>query len=114
MTKAERIFWGQEKKKAENVSTVQMQNTRVMKPDGFDTAWNQYAEDMTSEETQKELLDVFILYVLAARKLNRVAYENVLDSEGKITEGRTMIEKVRVPEVIGKINSIIENNLGLL
>ncbi len=83
-------------------------------PDEFDTAWNQYAENMTSEEAQKELLDAFILYVLAARKLNRVAHANVLDSEGKITRGRTMIEKVSAPEVIGKINSILENNPGLL
>lgn len=114
MTKEEQILRGQEKKKVENISAIQMQTTTAVMPDEFDTAWNQYAENMTSEEAQKELLDAFILYVLAARKLNRVAHANVLNSEGKITRGRTMIEKVSAPEVIGKINSILENNPGLL
>lgn len=91
-----------------------MQTTTAVMPDEFDTAWNQYAENMTNEEAQKELFDAFILYVLAARELNRVAHANVLDSEGKITEVRTMIEKISAPEVIGKINGILENNSGLL
>lgn len=69
---------------------------------------------MTSEEAQKELLDAFIWYVLAAKKLNRVAHAKVIDSSGKITEGRTMIEKVSAPEVIGKINGILEQNPRLL
>ena len=113
-TKAEQILQNQERKKQEIAAAVQVQTTTVVMPDEFDTAWKQYSVNMTNEEAQKELLDAFILYVLAARKLNRVAHANVVDSAGKITEGRTIIEKVSAPEVIAKINSILNQNPGLL
>jgi DNA polymerase II small subunit/DNA polymerase delta subunit B len=114
MTKAERILQEQEKKKKKHITSVQVQTTTAVMPDEFDEAYEQYTVNMTSEEAQKELLDAFILYVLAAKKLNRVANANVVDYAGKITEGRTMIEKISAPEVIGKINAILENNPGLL
>ena len=113
-TKAEQILQDQEQKKQEIAAAVQVQTTTVVMPDEFDTAWKQYSVNMTNEEAQKELLDAFILYVLAAKKLNRVAHANVVDSAGKITEGRTMIEKVSAPEVIAKINGILNQNPGLL
>ena len=37
-----------------------------------------------------------------------------MDSAGKITEGRTMIEKISALEVIGRINGILEQNPELL
>jgi hypothetical protein len=112
--KAEQILQDQDQKKQEIAAAVQVQTTTVVMPDEFDTAWKQYSVNMTNEEAQKELLDAFILYVLAAKKLNRVAHANVVDSAGKITEGRTMIEKVSAPEVIAKINGILNQNPGLL
>ncbi|WP_455126900.1 hypothetical protein [Pseudoramibacter alactolyticus] len=114
ITKAERILQEQERKKQESAAAGQVQTTTAVMPDEFDAAWEQYSVNMTSEEAQKELLDAFIWYVLAAKKLNRVAHANVVDSAGKITEGRAMIEKVSAPEVIGKINGILEQNPGLL
>jgi DNA primase len=113
-TKAEQILQEEERKKQESTTAVQAQTTTVVMPDEFYTAWEQYSVNMTSEEAQKELLDAFILYVLAAKKLNRVAHANVVDSAGKITEGRTMIEKISALEVIGRINGILEQNPELL
>lgn len=101
--------------KQENIgSTLLAQAVTSYMPDEFDSAWKQYSEDISSEEAQKELIDAFILYVLAIIKLNRISNANIVDSEGKITDGRTIIEKLITPEVIDKINSILEHNPELL
>lgn len=83
-------------------------------PDEFDFAYEQYSANMTSEEAQKELLDAFILYVLAIKKLNKVARAKITDSDENIIDGRTMIDKISAPVVIEKINNILDHNPKLL
>lgn len=110
MTKAESILQEERVKKSVAASRI---NTIIM-PDEFDIAYEQYSANMTSEEAQKELLDAFILYVLAVKKLNKVAHAKVTDSDENITDGRSMIDKISAPVVIEKINNILEHNPGLL
>ena len=88
--------------------------TTIVMPDGLDAAYEQYSVNMTSEEAQKELLDAFVFYLLALKKLNRVANARIVDAAGNITDGRAVIEKISTPEVIDKINAILEQNPGLL
>lgn len=112
MTKAESIL--QEEKVKKSTSVVASRANTIIMPDEFDAAYEQYSANMTSEEAQKELLDAFILYVLAVKKLNKVACAKVTDSTENITDGRTMIDKISAPVVIEKINGILEHNSGLL
>jgi len=112
MTKAESILQEERVKKSTSVAASKT-NTIIM-PDEFDIAYEQYSANMTSVEAQKELLDAFILYVLAVKKLNKVAHAKVTDSDENITDGRSMIDKISAPVVIEKINNILEHNPGLL
>lgn len=91
-----------------------LRSTTIVMPDGLDAAYEQYSVNMTSEEAQKELLDAFVFYLLALKKLNRVANARIVDAAGNITDGRAVIEKISAPEVIDKINAILEQNPGLL
>ena len=88
--------------------------TTIVMPDGLETAYEQYSTNMTSEEAQKDLLDAFVFYLLALKKLNRVANARIVDAAGNITDGRAVIEKISAPEVIDKINAILEQTPGLL
>lgn len=101
-----------ESKKTTSVNTSR-RNTIIM-PDEFDFAYEQYSANMTSEEAQKELLDAFILYVLAIKKLNKVARAKITDLDENIIDGRTMIDKISAPVVIEKINNILDHNPKLL
>ena len=69
---------------------------------------------MTSEEAQKELLDAFILRLLSEKKLWRLSHAKVTDSEGNITDGQKMIEKLTDPKLLSNINVILSNNIDLL
>ena len=112
MTKAESILQEERVKKSTSVAASRI-NTIIM-PDEFDFAYEQYSANMTSEEAQKELLDAFILYVLAIKKLNKVARAKITDSDENIIDGRTMIDKISAPVVIEKINNILDHNPKLL
>lgn len=87
---------------------------QVMVPNEFDTAYEQFSMNMTSEEAQKELLDAFVLYVLSAKKVWRVSHAKIIDSAGNITDGKAMIEKLSNPALLENINQILEHNPALL
>lgn len=98
----------------ETYAVVETRATTIVMPDGLETAYEQYSTNMTSEEAQKDLLDAFVFYLLALKKLNRVANARIVDAAGNITDGRAVIEKISAPEVIDKINAILEQTPGLL
>lgn len=87
---------------------------QVLVPDEFDSAYEQFSINMTSEEAQKELLDAFVLYVLSAKKVWRVSHARITDSAGNITDGKAMIEKLSNPSLLERINQILEHNPALL
>ena len=55
-----------------------------------------------------------LFYVLAIKKLNRVAHAEVIGSAGNITDGNSVIEKVSAVVVVEKINDILVRNSSLL
>lgn len=89
-------------------------DTSVIIPDEFTRAFEQYSMNMTSEEAQKELLDAFILYVLSAKKIWKVAHANITDSNGKQISGDEMLDALSNSSIIDSINSIIAHNPALL
>ena len=88
--------------------------TSVIIPDEFTRAFEQYSVNMTSEEAQKELLDAFILYVISAKKVWKVAHANITDSNGKQINGNDMLDALSSSSIIDSINSIIAHNPALL
>ena len=88
--------------------------TSVIIPDEFTRAFDQYTVNMTSDEAQKELLDAFVLYVLSAKKVWKVAHANIVDSNGKQINGSKMLDALSNTSIIESINSIIANNPALL
>lgn len=87
---------------------------QVLVPDEFDSAYEQFSINMTSEEAQKELLDAFVLYVLSAKKVWRVSHAKITNSAGNIADGKAMIEKLSNPTLLESINEILEHNPALL
>lgn len=80
----------------------------------IDVAFNNYRENMSSEEAQKELLDAFLLYLISAKKLMRVANANIVEPTGTITDGKSVIATITSDSMIESINSIIKCNPELL
>lgn len=83
----------------------------------FDNAYELYTINMTSVEAQKELLDIFMLSVIRARKVWKISHANIVDTvnpSGQYIEGRAMVEKLSDPNVIENINMILEKNPALL
>jgi len=83
----------------------------------LDEAYEKYVNDMTSEEAQRELLDIFILSALLATKIRKLSNARI-SKNGNIAEeyidGQEIIEKLSAPEFVDSINRILENNLALL
>ncbi|UNL85268.1 hypothetical protein [Priestia koreensis] len=73
----------------------------------LDDAYEKYATDMTSEEAQSELLDIFILSATIAAKVRKL-------SKAKIVDEKDMITLLTSPEYISCINQILQSNPVLL
>jgi hypothetical protein len=82
--------------------------------DEIDAAYENYSVNMTSEETQKEFVDAFILRLHSEKKLWKIAHANIVDSVGNITDGRAMLDKLSSPLMFENINTILKNNPVLL
>ncbi|GDZ34938.1 hypothetical protein MCC02031_16370 [Bifidobacteriaceae bacterium MCC02031] len=80
----------------------------------MDTAFNEYKENISSEEAQRELLEAFILYLASAQKVRRVANANVINIAGEIVDRKFLIEVFNNDELIDSINEIIRSNPKLL
>ena len=72
---------------------------------------------MTSEEVQKELIDIFMLEVIRAKKIWKVSHANIVDakdSNGAYLDGNVLIEKLSSPEVLSSINALLISKPELL
>ncbi|KGM45490.1 hypothetical protein P9D43_29145 [Neobacillus niacini] len=72
---------------------------------------------MTSEEAQRELLDIFILTAILCAKIRKLSNSRIRkdrDIPGAYIEGREVIEKLSTPEILDSVNRILENNPSLL
>jgi hypothetical protein len=83
----------------------------------FDFVYEEYRINMTSEEVQKELIDIFMLEVIRAKKIWKVSHANIVDAKdfnGAYLEGKVLIEKLSSPEVLSSINALLESKPELL
>lgn len=87
--------------------------TRTL-PDEFDAAFEHYQINMTSKEAKRELLEAYVLHLMSAKKVWRVAHANITDDDGTMISGQEMINKFCSPEIIGEINKILQYNPDLL
>jgi hypothetical protein len=79
--------------------------------------YEKYVNDMTSEEAQRELLDIFILSALLSKKIRKLSNARIIKNEGapgEYLEGQKVLERLTTPEFIGSINQILENNPQLM
>ena len=106
-TKAERLLAEIRAKEDESSRAIEM-------PDEITEAYSHYAEDMTSEEAQKELLEAFVLCAMGVKKAWKVAHANILDSNGNQVDGQAMIDRLSSPEMVSKINELLAANPILL
>ncbi|MBB6447059.1 hypothetical protein [Bacillus benzoevorans] len=115
-TKAQQILDEQSKtRSSENATSSKTMSASATVE--FDNAYEQYTINMTSEEAQKELLDIFMLSVIRARKVWKILHANIVDTanpSGQFIEGKAMVERLSDPNVIGNINMILEKNPALL
>lgn len=66
----------------------------------IDNAYKEYNRNMTNEEAQRELLDIFILIALLKRKMKNLSDANIINED-------LLIEKVTSKEYIECINKIL-------
>lgn len=75
-TRAEQILESQNSKSAGVVQS----ESRILSIE-FDFVYEEYRINMTSEEVQKELIDIFMLEVIRAEKIWKVAHANIVDAK---------------------------------
>lgn len=83
----------------------------------LDEAYEKYVHDMTSEESQHELMDIFILSVILAAKIRKLSNAHIVKDggpQGEYIEGQEIIQKLSAPKYVASINQILENNTLLL
>jgi len=80
----------------------------------FNNVYKQYTINMTSEEAKKELLDIFILYIICVRKEWRLLHANIEDDSGSLIEIKVGLECLSAPDVIDSINTILAEKPALL
>lgn len=133
-------FWWQEKvapvmrEKWEDVKSKKTKRTRKERPQcteipatsdtvsgmvsqELDEAYVKYVHDMTSEEAQRELMDIFILSVMLTAKIRKLSNARITKDGGALgeyIEGQDIIQKLSAPKYVDSINQILENNPLLL
>ena len=111
-TRAEQILESQNSKAAGVVQS----ESRILSTE-FDFVYEEYRINMTSEEVQKELIDIFMLEVIRAKKIWKVSHANIVDAKnlnGAYSEGKVLIERLSNPEVLSHINDLLESKPELL
>lgn len=111
-TKAEQILESQKSK-----TTGMVRRESHTPSTEFDFVYEEYRINMTSEEVQKELIDIFMLEVIRAKKIWKVSHaniEDVQDSNGAYLEGKVLIERLCNPEILSNINALLESKPELL
>ncbi len=105
-------FWNTKirKKKAENAIDCKSESTEL----SIDVVLEEYRDNMSSDEAKRELVEAFVLQVIAARKIKRVAQANIVDENGHKVEGRELVDKLSNPALITEINAILSANPQLL
>lgn len=116
----------QSKKKSKKTRQGRTQSTEIattsdtvsgMVSQEIDEAYEKYVHDMSSEEAQRELMDIFILSVMLTAKIRKLSNARIMKDGGVMGEyikGQDIIQKLSAPKYVASINQILENNPLLL
>lgn len=113
-------FWGRKLQSGEETENAQLpaaDETSDMSDQtilSLNVVLNDYKENMTSEDAQRELIEAFILYLTSAQKLSRLANANIVDAKGKILDSKFLLEMMTDKQLLDSINSVIQSNPALL
>lgn len=110
--KSEQVL--QEAQNRVNISVTESGSTVVSAQDEFNSAYEQYTIHMTSEEAQKELIDLFILTIMREKKIQKLRQAKIEDAAGNIVDGGTLVKRLADPAVMKSINYILEQRPELL
>lgn len=95
-----------------------VQDMFSQKPEeALEEAYEKYMNDMTSEEAQRELIDIFILSAQLTAKIRKLSNARIIgngDAPTKYLEGQKILDRLATPEYIDGINQILESNPQLL
>lgn len=80
----------------------------------FDVIYKAYQTNMSCAELQKELIDIFVLSIIRAKKIWKVTHANITDASISELELKTQIERLCDTEVLDNINLLIGSHLDLL
>lgn len=111
-TKAEKILQNQKSK-----TTGIVRGKSLIPSTEFDFVYEEYRINMTSEEVQKELIDIFMLEVIRAKKIWRISHANIVDvqdTNDAYFEGKVLIERLSSPQVLSSINAVLGSKPELL
>lgn len=79
-----------------------------------EVAYDEYRENMSSEEAQRELIEAFVLYLESMKKVKRVEKANVIDSDGRLTSGKVFLDTIVNSGMLESVNNILRNHPALL
>lgn len=86
-------------------------------PQVLDKAYEKYVYAMTSEEAQRELVDIFLLSIMIIAKIRKLSNARIVmdgSMPGEFLEGKDIIQKITAPKYVASINQILEKNPLLL
>ena len=102
-------------RKAEQEKAIMSVNQAISPSPAFNSAYNDFCINMTSDEARKEFIDAFMLYMLSAQKMQRLAHATITDEKtGENISGSDWVESLCKPEILGNINAVLSANPGLL
>jgi len=105
--------------KKDQTHATEIMPARSSVPDLFtheiDEAYEKYVSNMTSEEAQRELLDIFILSAVVAAKIRKLSNAQIVNcgNPQENIDGKKVIEKLSAPQFVDCINRILKINPNL-
>ena len=110
-----------EGKDSDQVYTTEIATSNGITPDmvskGIDEAYENYREKISSEEAQKQLIDIAILSAILAgkiRKFSNACIKEDCEMPDNYLEWQKAMEKLTTHKVTDSINAILESNTSLL
>jgi hypothetical protein len=82
----------------------------------LDEIYTNYNKNITNEDAQRELLEIFLIYAMLVKKIDDLSNSNIKTDAEKpiIIKKQVIVNKINDSAFIKSINHIFENNPALL
>lgn len=105
----------EQSKKSINMTTQADKGSVIVAlPADFESAYQNYTVNMSSESAQKELFEAFVLQYLSMKKIQKLFHARIVDVDGNVIDGSEVVKKLSNPTVIRSINQLLFQNPSLL